>query len=41
VARRQIAFGQAETPADPNDLILHRATLEQMMMGRYWEGFEA
>jgi hypothetical protein len=27
-------------PADPNDLILHRSTLEEMMAGTYWEGFE-
>jgi aminoglycoside phosphotransferase (APT) family kinase protein len=41
VTRRQIAFGQAVMPDDPNDLILHRSTLEQMMAGAYWEGFEA
>ncbi|MFZ0173860.1 MAG: phosphotransferase family protein [Acidimicrobiales bacterium] len=41
VTRRQIAFGQAVMPDDPNDLILHRTTLEQMMEGTYWEGFEA
>jgi aminoglycoside phosphotransferase (APT) family kinase protein len=41
VSRRQIAFGQTVMPADPNDLILHRSTLEEMMAGRYWEGFEA
>lgn len=41
VARRQIAFGQAVMPDDPNDLILHRATLEEMMAGGYWAAFEA
>jgi aminoglycoside phosphotransferase (APT) family kinase protein len=41
VARRQIAFGQAAMPVDANDLILHRATLEEMMAGGYWEGFGA
>jgi aminoglycoside phosphotransferase (APT) family kinase protein len=40
VSRRQIAYGQAVMPADPNDLILHRSTLEEMMAGAYWEGFE-
>jgi aminoglycoside phosphotransferase (APT) family kinase protein len=40
VTRRQIAFGQAVMPDDPNDLILHRRSLEQMMEGSYWEGFE-
>lgn len=40
VTRRQIAFGQAVMPEDPNDLILHRSTLEEMMAGTYWEGFE-
>ena len=41
VARRQIAYGQAVMPADANDLILHRTTLEEMMAGGYWEAFEA
>jgi aminoglycoside phosphotransferase (APT) family kinase protein len=41
VTRRQIAFGQAVMPEDPNDLILHRSTLEEMMAGEYWAGFEA
>jgi len=34
--RRSIHFGEAERPADPNDLILHRATLEKMLAGTYW-----
>ncbi|MCF8601928.1 phosphotransferase family protein [Gordonia sp. HY442] len=33
---RAIHFGQAEEPADPDDMILHRATLEAMMAGTYW-----
>ncbi|HXY43470.1 MAG TPA: phosphotransferase family protein [Acidimicrobiales bacterium] len=41
VSRRQIAFGQSVMPDDPNDLILHRRTLEEMMAGTYWQGFEA
>jgi aminoglycoside phosphotransferase (APT) family kinase protein len=41
VARRPIAFGQAVMPEDPNDLILHRSTLEAMLSGEYWAGFRA
>jgi hypothetical protein len=37
VQRRAIKFGQAETPEDIDDLIMHRATLEQMLEGTYWE----
>ncbi|CAB4748726.1 unannotated protein [freshwater metagenome] len=37
VQRRAIKFGQAETPEDIDDLIMHRATLEQMLEGAYWE----
>ena len=33
VARRSILFGEMEAPADPDDLIMHRATLEQMLEG--------
>jgi aminoglycoside phosphotransferase (APT) family kinase protein len=33
VARRSILFGEMEAPADPDDLIMHRATLEQMLGG--------
>jgi aminoglycoside phosphotransferase (APT) family kinase protein len=39
VSRRPIALGQGVMPDDPNDLIMHRGTLEQMMAGEYWEGF--
>lgn len=35
---RAIAFGQSEAPADPDDMILHRATLEKMLDGAYWTG---
>jgi aminoglycoside phosphotransferase (APT) family kinase protein len=38
VARRQILFGEIDMPADPDDLIMHRATLEQMLESRYWTG---
>jgi aminoglycoside phosphotransferase (APT) family kinase protein len=36
VARRQILFGEMEMPADPDDLIMHRATLEKMLEHTYW-----
>ena len=36
VQRRAIAFGEAEMPDDIDDLIMHRATLEQMLTGDYW-----
>ncbi|NMM84511.1 phosphotransferase family protein [Rhodococcus sp. SRB_17] len=38
VQARAIAFGHAETPADPDDMILHRASLTAMLDGTYWEG---
>jgi aminoglycoside phosphotransferase (APT) family kinase protein len=38
VARRQILFGEVEMPADPDDLIMHRATLEKMLDRTYWAG---
>ncbi|WP_137722979.1 phosphotransferase family protein [Prescottella subtropica] len=34
---RAVAFGQAEAPADPDDMILHRKTLEEMLAGTYWD----
>lgn len=36
VQTRAIAFGQAQAPADPDDMILHRPTLEAMLDGTYW-----
>ncbi|GAA4806648.1 phosphotransferase family protein [Tomitella cavernea] len=36
IQRRTIAFGQAEQPADPDDMIMHRASLEEMLDGSYW-----
>jgi len=38
VARRQILFGEMDMPADPDDLIMHRATLEKMLDDTYWAG---
>ena len=37
VARRQVLFGEIEMPEDPDDMIMHRPTLEQMLDGTYWE----
>lgn len=34
---RAIRFGQAPEPADPDDMIMHRATVEAMMAGTYWK----
>ena len=36
VARRQILFGEITMPEDPDDMIMHRASLEQMLAGTYW-----
>ena len=37
VQRRAIHFGQATMPDDLDDLIMHRATLEAMLAGTYWQ----
>lgn len=37
VQRRAIAFGQAEMPDDIDELIMHRATLAEMLDGTYWD----
>ena len=34
--RRAVHFGEAEMPEDPDDVIMHRATIEAMMAGTYW-----
>jgi aminoglycoside phosphotransferase (APT) family kinase protein len=36
VQQRSIHFGEAAMPDDPDDLIMHRSTLEQMLDGSYW-----
>lgn len=36
IQSRTIAFGQAPEPADPDDMIMHRAALEAMLDGTYW-----
>jgi aminoglycoside phosphotransferase (APT) family kinase protein len=37
VARRQVLFGEIVMPDDPDDMIMHRPTLEQMLDGTYWD----
>jgi len=39
IARRQAAIGEAPLPDDPDDTIMHRATLESMLAGTYWRRF--
>ncbi len=36
IQSRAIAFGQAPEPEDPDDMILHRKSLEAMLEGTYW-----
>jgi aminoglycoside phosphotransferase (APT) family kinase protein len=36
VGQRSAHFGEAELPDDPDDLIMHRATLEAMLDDTYW-----
>jgi aminoglycoside phosphotransferase (APT) family kinase protein len=38
VTERSIFFGEAEAPADIDDLIIHRDTLHGMLDGTYWSG---
>jgi aminoglycoside phosphotransferase (APT) family kinase protein len=38
VAYRQVHFGEAAVPADPDTLILHHGSLRAMVQGDYWEG---
>jgi aminoglycoside phosphotransferase (APT) family kinase protein len=38
VTERSIFFGEAEAPADIDDLIIHRDTLRGMLDGTYWTG---
>ncbi len=37
VWHRRIHFGELEMPDDPNDLVMHRAAIESMLDGRYWD----
>lgn len=36
VHARQVHFGEAEPPAEPDDAVMHRPLLEQMLDGSYW-----
>ena len=36
IGYRQLHFGEAEPPADPDQLIMHRARLQSMVEGRLW-----
>ncbi|MCK0439847.1 phosphotransferase family protein [Gordonia alkaliphila] len=36
IQTRAIHFGQAAAPDDPDDMIMHRRTLEAMLDGTYW-----
>ncbi|NEB74142.1 phosphotransferase family protein [Streptomyces sp. SID14478] len=38
VAYRQVHFGEAAVPADPDTLILHHDSLRAMVQGSYWDG---
>ena len=40
VQLRAIAFGQAEHPADPDDMVMHRAALAAMLDGTYWNSVD-
>ncbi|CCK31540.1 phosphotransferase [Streptomyces davaonensis JCM 4913] len=37
IAYRQVHFGEAEIPADPDTLILHHGSLRAMVQGSYWD----
>lgn len=37
VHARQVHFGEAEPPAEPDDAVMHRPVLEQMLEGSYWD----
>lgn len=37
IGRRQAHFGEAPIPEDPDDMIPHRAAIEAMLAGSYWE----
>lgn len=37
VTERAVLFGEAVRPDDPDDMIIHRATLRAMLDGTYWD----
>jgi len=36
-AQRGVHFGEREAPEDPDDYVMHRATIERMLAGTYWD----
>ncbi len=40
VQSRAVAFGQAPLPENPDEMIMHRPSLEAMLDGTYWAGVE-
>jgi aminoglycoside phosphotransferase (APT) family kinase protein len=38
--RRGVQFGDQAMPEDPDDLILHRHSLERLLNGTYWDSVE-
>lgn len=40
IAYRRVHFGEARVPEDPDDLIMHRRTLEAMLDGDYWRAVD-
>lgn len=41
VTERAVLFGQAVRPADPDEMIMHQATLRAMLDGTYWDRLPA
>jgi hypothetical protein len=37
IAHRQVFFGEAALPADPDTLVLHHGSLRAMVQGSYWD----
>jgi hypothetical protein len=38
IKRRMIHFGEDQPPDDPDDYVMHRASLEQLLAGTYrWD----
>jgi hypothetical protein len=36
VLSRSVAFGEQEMPDDPQDLVMHRRSIDALVEGRYW-----
>lgn len=41
ITRRQVLFGEAEMPDDPDHTFIHHPTLAAMLDGRYWSKLDA